>query len=131
MYTTIICAIEVGDEGKKVLSRAKKIAKKFDSKLIVLSVLPYSLLPKDYQKELKENAIPEFEAFIAETGISKKNCLLKVGKPYEVICAMAEKKEAELIILGTHSRTGLSSMIGSTANAVANHAHCDVSLVKI
>jgi len=131
MYKTIICAIEVGEEGNRVLAKAKKLAKKFDSKLMVLNVLPYALLPKDYQKELKGKAIPAFDKFMAEAGISKKNSLVKVGKPYEVICALADKKGADLIVLGTHSRSGLSSIIGSTANGVINHASCDVSLVKI
>lgn len=131
MYKTIICAVEVGEEGSQVLAKAKKLAKRFDSKLIVVNVLPYAFLPKDYQKELKDKAIPAFDKFMAETGISKKNSLVKVGKPYEVICALAEKKGADLIVLGTHSHGCLSSIIGSTANGVINRATCDVSLVKI
>jgi universal stress protein A len=44
---------------------------------------------------------------------------------------LAESKSADLIMLGTHSKKGLNALIGSTANAVANHAQCDVSLIKI
>ncbi|MBL4826438.1 MAG: universal stress protein [Spongiibacteraceae bacterium] len=44
---------------------------------------------------------------------------------------LAEKKKADLIIIGTHSKKGIHSLIGSTANGVVNHAKCDVSLVKI
>ncbi len=131
MYKTIICAIEVGQEGKKVLSKAQEVASKFGGKLIVVNVLPYALLPKDYQKELKEKAIPEFNNILSEFGVSKKNRVLKVGKPYEVICNVAEKKQADLIILGTHSKKGVRSLIGSTATGVANNANCDVSLVRI
>jgi len=131
MYKTIICAIEVGKEGKKVLSKAQAVATQFGGKLIVVNVLPYSLLPKDYQRELKEKAIPEFNQFLADFDVSKKNRVLKVGKPYEVICSVAEKRQADLIILGTHSKKGIHSLIGSTATSVANNAGCDVSLVKI
>ena len=131
MYKTIICAIEINNEGKKVLSKAQEVASNFGGKLIVVNVLPYALLPKDYQKELKEKAIPEFNKFVSESEISKKNSVLKVGKPYEVICDVAKKKQADLIILGTHSKKGLQSLIGSTATGVANNASCDVSLVRI
>lgn len=131
MYKTIVCAIEVGSEGKKVLTKAQEIANKFSSKLIVVNVLPYALLPKDYQKELKEKAVPQFENMMDEFGISKKNRVLKVGKPYELICGLASKKQADLIVLGTHSKKGIRSLIGSTATGVANNAQCDVSLVKI
>lgn len=56
---------------------------------------------------------------------------IKFGKPYEQICMLAEKKNADLIILGTHSKKGLHALIGSTANTVTNYAKCDVSLIKI
>lgn len=131
MYKTIICAVEIGPEGKKVLAKAEELASKFESKLIIVNVLPYTFLPKDYQKELKEKAIPAFNKFTSEFNISKKNAILKVGKPYEVICNLAEKKKADLIVLGTHSKKGVRSLMGSTATGVANYAYCDVSLVRI
>ncbi|WHI46632.1 universal stress protein [Microbulbifer sp. JMSA004] len=131
MYNTILCAIEASQEGRYVLSKAVELSKKFDSKLIVLNVLPYSFLPKDYQKELKESAIPKFEEITEDFGVSKRNRALKVGKPYEVICKEAEKRNVDLIVLGTHSKKGLSSLIGSTANSIVNYAHCDVTLVRI
>lgn len=131
MYKTIICAIELDQEGREVLAKAQEIASKFDATLVVISVLPYTFLPKDYQKELEEKAIPEFNKIASELDISKKNRVLKVGKPYEAICFEAEKRQADLIILGTHSKKGLHSLLGSTASAVANHASCDVSLIRI
>ena len=99
MYKISICAVEISQEGKTVLSKAQEIASKFGGKMIVVSVLPYTFLPKDYQKELKEKAIPGFNKIATEHGVSKKNRVLKVGKPYEVICNVAEKKQADLIIL--------------------------------
>ena len=68
---------------------------------------------------------------ISSFDIPKKNCFIKVGKPYEVICKEAEKYKVDLILLGTHSKKGLKSVIGSTATGVANHAKCDVSLIRM
>ncbi|RYV03425.1 universal stress protein [Shewanella sp. OPT22] len=131
MYKTILCAIESSDEGKHVLSKAIKIAEKFDSRLIVINVLPYTFLPKDYQKVLKDEAIPKLEKLTSEFSILKKNKILKVGKPYDVICTEAMKKQVDLIIIGTHSKTGLSALLGSTASGVANYAPCDVHFIKV
>lgn len=131
MYKTIICAIEIGNEGKKVLAKAQEVAAKFESRLIIINVLPYTFLPKDYQNELKGKTLPEFEKFVSKFGIAKKNRALKVGKPYEAICSLADKMQADLIILGTHSKKGIHSLMGSTATAVANNSKCDVSLVKV
>lgn len=131
MYKTIICAVEIGDEGRTLLAKASALADKFASRLIVVNVLPYSFLPKDYQKDLTERAIPEFEKMAAEFKVTQKNRVLKVGKPHEIICKLAKSKKADLILLGTHSKKGLQSLIGSTATAVSNNAPCDVTLVRI
>lgn len=131
MYKTIICAIENSDEGELVLSKAYQLAQLFNAKLVVTHVIPYTLLPNDYQKELKDNALPAIEAKAGALGIPAKNVKIKFGKAYEQICLLAESKNADLIILGTHSKKGIHALIGSTANAVANYAKCDVSLVKI
>ncbi len=131
MYKTILCAIEASQEGKKVLAKASQLAECFGSKLIVINVLPYTLLPKDYQKTLREDIAPKVKKIAASFGISQKNCLIKVGKPYEVICKEAGKKKADLIVIGTHSKKGLQAAIGSTATGVSNNAKCDVTLFRI
>ena len=131
MYEIIICAIEASNEGKEILSKAYNLAQLHNSKLFVTHIIPYTLLPKDYQKELKENTLPEIESITSSLVLSKDDVTIKFGKPYEQICMLAEKEDADLIILGTHSKKGLNALIGSTANAVANYAKCDVSLIKI
>lgn len=131
MYKTILCAIEASAEGKKVLTKANELAKYFGSKLIVINVLPYTLLPKNYQKTMSEDISPKIKKIAAPFGISEKNCLIKVGKPYEVICKEAGRKKADLIVIGTHSKKGLQAAIGSTATGVSNNAKCDVTLFRI
>lgn len=131
MYETIICAIEASEEGKEILEKAYKLSQLHNAKLFVTHVIPYTILPKDYQKELEENAFPEIESITSSFDIDKNHITIKVGKVYEQVCLLAEKKHADLIILGTHSKKGLNALIGSTANAVANYAKCDVSLIKI
>ena len=90
MYKTILCAIEASQEGKMVLAKASELANLCGAKLVVIHVLPYKLLPSDYQKTLKEDIAPKIEKITAPFGISKKNCHIKVGKPYEVICREAQ-----------------------------------------
>jgi len=131
MYKTILCAIEASPEGKKVLTKAAQMAEYYGSKLTVVNVLPYTLLPNDYQKKLKNEVTPKIEKIIASFDIPRKNCYIKVGKPYDVICKEAKRRKADLIVLGTHSKKGLQSAIGSTATGVANNASCDVTLFRL
>ena len=131
MYKTIICAIEASDEGLEVLSKAYELSQICNAKLFVTHIIRYTLLPKDYQKELEETTLPLIESKASSLGIPKKNVTITFGKPYEQICKLAERKNADLIILGTHSKKGIHALLGSTANGVANYAKCDVSLIQI
>ena len=131
MYKTILCAIEASPEGKKVLAKASKLAELYGSKLMVVSALPYTLIPSNLQKKLKEEISPLIDEIIAPFGIPRKNRYIKIGKPYEIICKEAGKRKADLIILGTHSKKGLHAAIGSTATGVANNARCDVTLFRL
>ena len=45
---------------------------------------------------------------------------------------MAEKEHADLIIMGSHGRTGLSHVVlGSVAERVVRHASCPVLVVRL
>ena len=57
MYKTIICAIENSDEGEQVLSKAYQLAKLCNAKLFVTHIIPYTLLPNDYQKGTKRKCV--------------------------------------------------------------------------
>ena len=131
MYKTILCAIEASPEGKKVLAKAVKLAEFYGAKICVVNVLPYTLLPNDYQKKLTSEISPKIEKILESFDIPRKNRYIKVGKPYDVICKEARRRKADLIILGTHSKKGLRSAIGSTATGVANNASCDVPLFRL
>lgn len=46
-----------------------------------------------------------------------------IGTPYEKILARAADLDADLIVMGTHGRTGLAHLlVGSVAEAVVRHA---------
>lgn len=56
---------------------------------------------------------------------------LVTGDPSSAIVRLAEEEKADLIVLGTHGRTGLLHMlIGSTAEAIVRRATCPVLTFK-
>lgn len=56
---------------------------------------------------------------------------LLVGDPADAIVQIAESENAELIVMGTHGRTGLTRLLmGSVAEAVVRKAPCAVLTVK-
>ena len=57
--------------------------------------------------------------------------LLKRGSPAQVIVDTAKRGGADLIVMGTHGRTGLAHMlIGSVAERVVRTARCPVLTVR-
>ena len=54
----------------------------------------------------------------------------KIGRPQDEILAVAEECKADLIILGTHGRTGFDHFIsGSVSESVARKAKCPVLII--
>jgi nucleotide-binding universal stress UspA family protein len=54
------------------------------------------------------------------------------GDPREVLIAEARSSGADLIVVGSHGRTGLTKMLlGSVASHVVTHAPCSVMVVKL
>jgi len=57
--------------------------------------------------------------------------MLLVGDPATAIVHAAEKEEADLIVMGTHGRSGLSRLLmGSVAETVIRKAKCPVLTIK-
>jgi len=51
--------------------------------------------------------------------------------PAKVIVDFARKEDIDLIVLGTHGRTGFSrALMGSVAESVVRHAHCPVVTIR-
>jgi nucleotide-binding universal stress UspA family protein len=53
------------------------------------------------------------------------------GSPVTEIARFAKEKEADMIVVGTHGRTGLARLLmGSTAEGLLREAPCQVLVVK-
>ena len=57
---------------------------------------------------------------------------LVMGDPASEIVRVAKEEHPELVVLGTHGRTGLSRILmGSVAEAVVRHAPCPVLIYRL
>lgn len=74
---------------------------------------------------------------LAETGSSVGEVsrgvelVQKWGHPPSEICSYAEDNEVDLIVIGSHGRTGIKRLLlGSVSHAVASTASCSVTIVR-
>jgi universal stress protein A len=56
---------------------------------------------------------------------------LKAGDAGDEIKQIANENNADLIVIGTHGRSGIKLLLGSTANAVLHGVHQDVLAVRV
>ncbi len=57
---------------------------------------------------------------------------VRVGDPGQIVADRADELQAELVVVGSHGRTGLSRLVlGSVAERVTRLAHCAVIVVKL
>ncbi len=63
--------------------------------------------------------------------VKKVHTLFKTGTPYAEILKAADKVKANLLVLGTHGRTGLPHLVlGSVAEKVVRQSPCPVLTVR-
>ena len=67
---------------------------------------------------------------IDEADISCETIVHMGGKPHEFIIQEAKEKEIDLIVMGTHGKSGIKRVLmGSVAQNVIGHAPCPVLVV--
>jgi nucleotide-binding universal stress UspA family protein len=77
-------------------------------------------------KEINERAATA----LRDSGATVDTAIRK-GDPRSVIVDEAEEWGADLIVVGSHGRKGLTKwLLGSVAQAVAGHASCSVEVVR-
>jgi nucleotide-binding universal stress UspA family protein len=71
-------------------------------------------------------------ARVRATGIPAEEIVVGADSPHEGILQVAAERGADMIVMGTHGRTGLSrAVIGSVADRVVRHAPIPVVLVPL
>ena len=83
----------------------------------------------DAQKNARSSLLELVETF--DSSSCELKPILRRGDPRKVIPREGARRRADLIVLGTHGRTGLSrSMLGSVADWIIRAAECDVLVAR-
>jgi nucleotide-binding universal stress UspA family protein len=139
--------ILVATDGSKyslaAASEAIGIAKRCGAFLYVVSALPSESSPFDIvHSEMLKGPIEQYELREAEKNVKDvmliaeqegipARTIVESGPPYKAILEAAEKEKIDLIIMGSHGRTGMERLLmGSVAERVVGHAACAVLIVK-
>jgi universal stress protein A len=143
----ILVPIDLSPAGTRVLEQAHEFAAKFSATIDLLYVwAPPALLAPEALSTgaggaelpllewLANNAreqLGTFESQARHAGIPVAASYSELGDPATAIVERAESGGYDLLVLGTHGRTGLSHLLmGSVAEKVVRRARCAVLTVR-
>ena len=105
---------------------ALSITQRMGSQLTAITVAA-----SDGEVKAANQVVQGMEAEASLRGVPLTAAVVPLGHPYEAILQMAQAKEVNLIVVGSHGRTGLRRLLmGSTAERVIGQAPCPVLVVK-
>lgn len=85
----------------------------------------------DDEERLK-HALESMRQQFPESEFGKLNLEVRFGDPGTVVADRARELDAELIVIGSHGRSGLARlMLGSVAERVTRLATCPVLIIKL
>jgi nucleotide-binding universal stress UspA family protein len=129
----ILCPVDFSATSNAAFDYADDFASWIGAELVVLHAFSQ---PTCYDKAgqwqpADAKILEDLHAVKSKHGSLKLKHLAHAGMPDEVICWAAEDQDCQLIIMGTHGRTGLQHLIfGSTAESVLKHARCPVVTIR-
>ena len=135
----ILCPTDFSACSKGALEEAAGLATWAGAEICLLHVLqdPGTVLPlggyagplADILGELRERSSRDLEALAAplrQQGLRVATTMMQ-GVPYKAILDRAEEWKADMVVMGTHGRTGVERMLsGSVAERVVRLAKCSV-----
>ncbi len=138
----ILCPIDYSIFSERALTYAIEFAKKYQTKLYLIHVLDiriydindpelYSvnIVEKETIDKLRERLL---RCVNEETkGRISVEAIIVQGVPFSEIIKASKEYKIDLIVLGTHGRTGLShAIMGSVAEKVVRKAPCPVLTIR-
>jgi len=140
-YSKILVAVEELPLAERVFQRGISLAKEFNSEIALVHVvnIPTSvgsidagILPEeamDFSKKAGQNLIKNLKESFAD-GMEVKE-YLPIGSPVDEVASVVEDFGADLLVVGTHARSGLSKFfLGSVEEQIVSSVDCEVLVVK-
>ncbi|HTN52870.1 MAG TPA: universal stress protein [Anaeromyxobacter sp.] len=140
-WKKICCPIDFSDASRAAMEIAADVARRNDGELTLLHAYPIPgytfpdgsvVASPSMLQELADQAQRHLDEWAAEAArLGARVVTAKaVGEPAHEILAFAQAQGTQLVVLGTHGRTGLEhALMGSIAERVVRRARCPVLTV--
>lgn len=138
MYRRILVATDGSSSANEALRQGIRLTRENQGLLTVVYVIPTHIggigfFRNDFKRVFREEGrkILEQAKEMAEKESVPVKTHMEEGYPFEKIVELAKDTNTELIIIGSHGRTGLKKiLLGSVAERVIKNAPCPVLVAK-
>ncbi len=140
---TILVPYDFSEYAAHALTWAVELAKQYQAKVILFHAVPvfsrtgypegmFLLDLAKIETEAMADAEKRLREVVAAKGLTVSvETKAVIGDPMWEICQAAEREHADLVIMGSHGRTGLAHVVlGSVAERVVRHASCPVLVAR-
>ena len=133
----ILMATDFSPASTAALEFASALARQWNAMLLIVHVEEppavmtneYLLMPQNFYPNPRIRRM--LEAVVPTDGAVRYEHRLVPGAAAEELLRMADQEHADLIVMGTHGRKGVSRLLmGSVAEAMVRHAKCPVLAIK-
>ncbi|GAB3018114.1 universal stress protein UspE [Bowmanella dokdonensis] len=144
----ILAAVNVGTEdeehkslNQRVTRTAMEFAKTLNGRVNLVNSYPGTPVniaieipefdPASFNQSVRNHHQDAMKTFASTYGVTDEQCFVQEGLPEDVIPQVAKDMDAELVVIGTVGRHGISAaLIGNTAEHVIGTLDCDVLAIK-
>jgi nucleotide-binding universal stress UspA family protein len=134
---TILCPTDFSVHSDNAFRMACALARDYGARVVVLHVaeIPVPAYVNEAIMPPVEPNLDELRESLADYAVPDGSLnverLLLEGEPLDEIVALARQMPADLIVMGTHGRSGISRLLmGSVAEAVLRAAPCPVLTLR-
>ena len=135
---TILLATDGSPASEPASEQAIDLATQVQARLLVVSVFAASSRPSEASTEAavvdsRDSLTSKAQAIVqrAKAAGADATFLVWEGDAGEAIVAAANSEGVDLIVVGSHGRSGVSRfLIGSVSDYVVRHAHCPVMVIR-
>jgi nucleotide-binding universal stress UspA family protein len=129
MSTVQTIVVAYDDPESRTLTRAADLAQSLKAALIVTNVVSADRDSPENETDYGHKRLDQARAYLAERGLEAE-LVPRSGPPAEAIVALAEERDADLIVVGMRRKGFFERLVeGSVAQDVMRRATCDVLAV--
>ena len=136
----IVVPVDFSEHSRTALRYALAFAGKFKARLVLVHIVEQIVYSGDwlyapppttgFPEQSTSDIILKLREFAGAAG-KKIVPVVRLGRPWQQIVAVAKDRKSDLIISATHGHTGLKhALLGSVAEKIVRHAHCPVLTVR-